>query len=101
MKNAKQQMPKFNTSDFFKVVFKRLDYVENRVPDDISENLRKILNEVQKNNKVSIAEMAKAIGISKRKILDNINKLKEMGLLERIGDNKTGHWKLKITNALN
>jgi len=43
----------------------RYDYIVNirvpdKVPDDISENLRKILNEIQKNNKVSMAEMAKA-----------------------------------------
>jgi len=43
-----------------------------------------------------MSELANKIGISKRKVLDNINKLKKMGLLERIGPAKGGSWKVKI-----
>lgn len=41
-----------------------------------------------------ITELARQIGISKRKILDNINKLKEQNLLRRVGENKTGYWEV-------
>lgn len=41
-----------------------------------------------------MAELARQIGISKRKILDNINKLKEQNLLRRVGENKTGYWEV-------
>jgi len=37
-------------------------------------------------------EMAEAIGISKRKILENINKLKLSDDIKRVGNNKTGYW---------
>ncbi len=43
-----------------------------------------------------MSEMAKKIGISKRKIFDNLNKLKELNKLERIGPNKGGYWKVKL-----
>jgi ATP-dependent DNA helicase RecG len=41
-----------------------------------------------------MVELSAITGISKRKILDNTNKLKQMGLLERVGNNKTGYWRL-------
>ena len=41
-----------------------------------------------------MTELSEIIGISKRKILDNINKLKQKELLERVGKNKTGYWRL-------
>jgi ATP-dependent DNA helicase RecG len=36
----------------------------------------------------------KIIGISLRKIKENISKLKDKGLLERVGPDKGGHWKI-------
>ena len=74
------------------------DKVPDKVPDkvlkNLSENQRKILQLVSENNTVSMSEMANKIGISKRKVLDNINKLKANKLIARIGSNKTGHWKV-------
>ncbi|MDR1897687.1 MAG: winged helix-turn-helix transcriptional regulator, partial [Prevotellaceae bacterium] len=65
------------------------------VPDSLTENQKKILEELLKNNNLSMSELATTVGISKRKILDNINKLKDLNMLERIGKNKTGYWKIK------
>ncbi len=39
-------------------------------------------------------QIAEQIGISKRKVLDNINKLKAMGIVIRSGSKKGGHWKI-------
>ncbi len=41
-----------------------------------------------------MSEIADNIGISKRKVLDNINKLKKMGLIRRIGSPKAGYWEI-------
>ncbi|MDR1543044.1 MAG: winged helix-turn-helix transcriptional regulator [Prevotellaceae bacterium] len=71
------------------------DKVPNKVPDNITENQKSIIILIEGNNKISMNELSVKIGISKRKILDNINKLKEMNLLDREGNNKTGYWKLK------
>lgn len=70
------------------------DKVPDRVPDNLTENQQKILNLLKQNKTVSMAEMAKSIGISKRKVLDNINKLKKLGLVRRIGPAKGGHWEV-------
>ncbi len=53
-----------------------------------------MLFEIRKNKYISMSELSEKIGISKRKVLDNINKLRQSGLLERIGNNKTGHWEV-------
>ena len=68
--------------------------VPDRVPDDKNINSKKIYEEIKKNDRVSMADLSKTIGISKRKILDNINKLKDMKLIERVGNNKTGRWRI-------
>jgi len=38
--------------------------------------------------------MTDKVGMSKRKILVNINKLRDNHMLRRVGDNKTGHWEV-------
>ena len=55
--------------------------VPDKVPDNLSDNSKKIFIEIQKNNRISMSELSEIVGISKRKILDNINKLKQTGLL--------------------
>jgi ATP-dependent DNA helicase RecG len=57
-------------------------------------NQKKILELIKMNKSVSMTQMAVEIGISKRKILDNINKLKSINLLERVGSTKAGFWKV-------
>lgn len=47
---------------------------------------------ISQNNTVTTEQMAEALDISKRAILKQIAKLKEQGLLQRIGPAKGGHW---------
>ena len=68
--------------------------VPDKVPNSISDNMTKILIEIRNDKHVSLNELAHTIGISKRKILDNINKLKKMGMIKRIGNNKSGYWQI-------
>jgi predicted HTH transcriptional regulator len=41
-----------------------------------------------------MSQMADKIGISKRKILDNLNKLKTKKIIKRVGSTKTGYWQI-------
>ncbi len=50
--------------------------------------------EISKNNRISTRELANIVGISQRKIKENIVKLKSLGILERIGPAKGGYWKI-------
>ncbi len=49
---------------------------------------------MQDNSKISILDLSKELGISSTAIEKNIAKLKEKGILERIGRTKAGYWKI-------
>jgi ATP-dependent DNA helicase RecG len=46
------------------------------------------------DQELSIERLAKKLGITVRSIERNISGLKEKGLLERIGPDRTGYWKI-------
>lgn len=91
-----------NLNDFIKVTInssnkvpdKVPDWVPDKVPDELTENQLKLLELVKNNNQITLVQMAEKVGISKRKILDNINKLKHKKLIERVGNPKKGYWKI-------
>ena len=47
-----------------------------------------------KNQNITIKELVIKIGINARNIKKNILKLKELGLLKRIGSDKAGYWEI-------
>ena len=47
---------------------------------------------MRENSAVSARAIAEALGITPRGVEKNIRELKEMGLVERIGPAKGGHW---------
>ena len=63
-----------------------------RLLKKVGETERAILEEIQKNEYVTYQELAVLIGISEKSIYKNIEKLKEKGILKRIGPAKGGHW---------
>ena len=81
------------------VVFHRPKWEEGegleRVPEKVTQNQRKILDLISQNQYITGAELSRAIGISERKIKTNIAKLKEKGILRRIGPDKGGHWEIQ------
>jgi ATP-dependent DNA helicase RecG len=54
----------------------------------------KMLDMIISNDKITIVEMAKNISISETAIENNIKKLKEKGVVARLGSDKTGNWKI-------
>lgn len=52
----------------------------------------KILDAIKENKKITHKELAKRIGVTEKTIERNINRLKEEGVLYRIGSKKTGSW---------
>jgi biotin operon repressor len=49
------------------------------------------------DKELSMEKLAEKPGITVRRIERNISGLKEKGLLERIGSDKTGYWKVNTT----
>jgi len=54
----------------------------------------KILNLIKSNNQITIPEIATIIGITKRSVERNIEKLQKEKQLRRIGPDKGGYWKI-------
>lgn len=96
--------------DYFKIVFKLgdrgLNDIEDRVGDRVGEkvgdrvgekltdNQEKILEIIKRDPLISANKISDEIGISSRKVEENIKKLKEKGIIKRIGPAKGGYWEL-------
>jgi len=53
----------------------------------------KIVHMISDNPKITIPEMAEALGITTRAVEKQIAKLKREGKIKRIGPDKGGYWK--------
>jgi len=53
-----------------------------------------ILRQIKVNNNITVDQLAEAFNITRRTIMRDIEKLKEEGLLKRIGPAKGGHWEV-------
>ncbi|RLE45520.1 transcriptional regulator [Candidatus Woesearchaeota archaeon] len=86
---------KFESSDrnFF-VTFQVGEKVGEKVGERLTENQLKILKYIKDDNFISAKRLSELIGISQRKIEENIAKLKNKGKLKRIGPAKGGHWEI-------
>ena len=62
--------------------------------DGLVESQVKILELVNDNPGISKREMADKLGISTTAVDKNISKLKDIGLLKRIGPDRGGHWEI-------
>ena len=97
MKEAGLTPPEFTMDGLFTVVFRRpFDFekwVEKWV-EKLTDNRVKILREVHRNNRVTKRELEQIIGLSASAIDNNIDALKELGLLERVGSDKGGNWRI-------
>jgi ATP-dependent DNA helicase RecG len=71
-----------------------VEKVVEKVVENLSENQKLIIKLVVANNYTTPNEITLTIGISHRKVQENKAKLKEMGILKRIGSAKGGHWKI-------
>lgn len=60
----------------------------------INNSQKKIIELIKENPSVTRKEMAEKIGISADGIKYNLNKLKQMNILTRIGSDRSGTWKI-------
>lgn len=61
---------------------------------NLTANQRRILELLLREPRMAARELAEVVGISQRKIEKNIATLKKLGLLERVGSYKGGHWEV-------
>ncbi|MDR0602835.1 MAG: putative DNA binding domain-containing protein [Bacteroidales bacterium] len=89
-KVTRKNIEKVTKKDIKKVTKKGVE----KIIEEVTENQKTVLNIINKNPRITLNELSKIVGISLRKVKENISKLKTKGLLEHIGSNKGGYWKV-------
>jgi len=64
---------------------------------NLTDRQMEILLIIQKNNKIGYRDVAKEIGINDSAVKKHMNKLKELGVLKRVGGTR-GHWEVLDEN---
>ena len=68
--------------------------VGEKVGEKLTDNEKEIVNLIKKNPHISARELSLHIGISSRKVEENIRKLKNKKIVCRYGTPRTGHWEV-------
>lgn len=95
---------------WFRIVFTRPDLQQNsyqqRMGDikdvtvsvTVNDTQKKILKEMRKKPGITYDELAEIVNKSRRTVIRQVKNLREQGLVQRIGSDKSGHWKIKAEN---
>ena len=68
--------------------------VTEKVVEKVYEKQQAIMQEIRKKPFVTASELSEILGISLRKTQENMRKLRENGLIRRIGPDKGGLWEV-------
>ena len=66
----------------------------NNIYDELSSAEKKIISCMKKDPHVTKAELTKLVGLGKTSIDNYVSRLRHKGIIERVGSNKTGYWKV-------
>lgn len=99
---AKVEVDYINSETSFSLEFSRVDRnivpeggtINGRTNGTISDTENEILNLLRKDNRITTKTIVEMSGKSTRTVNRVISSLKDKGLIERIGSNKTGYWKV-------
>jgi len=61
----------------------------------LTENQKRILEEIKKNPFITQEELSNIVGITRKSINENMKKLQQNGIIERVGADRNGHWEIK------
>ena len=67
--------------------------VGNKVGNNLTENQVEIIENIRLNSKISAVKLSEKVGISKRKIEENLAKLKALNVIKRVGGTR-GYWEV-------
>ena len=82
-----------------KIMQKTIQKTTLKTPQKTSQKTsQKIIELVMENANISTQEMAERISIDRRNITQAIHKLREAGILRRVGPDKGGHWEVIPTD---
>lgn len=65
-----------------------------KLGEKLGENQKRMLEFIRVDKNITIPELAEKLGISSTAVENNIAKLKEKGVVRRVGPDKGGHWEI-------
>ena len=68
--------------------------VVNEAVSEADNRQKKVLLAVKENPSITIRQLTEKTGIAKATLEREIRKMKQNGLIKRIGSDKTGHWEV-------
>ena len=71
------------------------DKLHDKFPE-LSGKAINVLEVIKANSSFNAAMIGEQVGLSERQVKTYITKLKQVGLIVRVGSNKTGYWKVTI-----
>jgi predicted HTH transcriptional regulator len=96
-----------STEQSFVVTLKNLNYgtvsmpsgiaggIENGIDAGVEKNNEKILNAVLTNPKITQRELATGTGVSMRTVARELKRLRDKGVIQRIGSDRSGYWEVE------
>lgn len=70
------------------------DHVNDRVNEYITDKELKIIKLIEENTHITHNEMANKLGVSEKTVRRATQKLKEKGIVRRVGADKNGYWEI-------
>ena len=74
------------------LILEALKAVDSRQSVELSDVERKVFNLIREDIFISASNAAIEIGVNARTIERALKTLKDLGLIERSGSNRSGHW---------
>ena len=73
------------------------DKVQDKFPE-VSKPTWDVFDIIRQNPKATVNDLCEHLGLKERQIYKHISVLKSLGLIVRVGSNKTGYWKVNKEN---
>lgn len=94
IKSSKAEQLYSEDTKINRICAKEINDIEPSLNIILNSTEEKILNLINREKYITQAELSKLLGLSENCIYKNLRTLKAKGIIERIGSNKKGYWKI-------
>ena len=73
----------------------RIIRVTDRVTDKVTDKEHQVLQMLYEDPGYTMPQLAEMIGVSRKTVAGYLKNLKEKGVIERVGSDQKGYWRIK------